>query len=66
MQDQRFCTYSVRLPITLRKQLEQLAKAEDRHPSQVVRRLIRRAYAEMERCRLLSTDQHIPTQTTQE
>ncbi|MCP4543458.1 MAG: hypothetical protein GY832_40620 [Chloroflexi bacterium] len=56
------CTYSVRMPTTLRQQLERLAEAEDRHPSQVVRRLIRRACAEMEQRKLLSTDQPIPTQ----
>ena len=55
------CTYSVRMPTTLREQLERLAKAQDRNPSQVVRRLIRRACAEMKQGKL-STDQHIPTQ----
>ena len=43
------CTYSIRMPITLREQLDQLAKSEDRRPSQVVRRLIKFAYAEWER-----------------
>ncbi len=62
MQNGQHCTYSVRMPTTLREQLERLAKAQDRNPSQVVRRLIRRAYSEMEQRGLLSTDQHIPTQ----
>jgi predicted DNA-binding protein len=43
------CTCSIRMPIALHEQLDRLAEAEERYPSQVVRRLIRRAYAEMER-----------------
>ncbi len=35
------------MPVTLREQLQELAEVEDRRPSQVVRRLIRLAYAEM-------------------
>lgn len=44
-----YCTYSIRMPVTLRRQIEQLAAAQDRRPSQVVRRLIRLAYAEWKR-----------------
>ena len=49
MQDKQHCCYSVRMPVTLREQLQELAEVEDRRPSQVVRRLIRLAYAEMKR-----------------
>ena len=59
------CTYSIRMPIVLREQLNRLAEAEERHPSQVVRRLIRRAYAEMERQNPLLTDRNIPIHATQ-
>ena len=65
MQDKRYCTYSIQMPITLREQLNRLAEAEERYPSQVVRRLIRRAYAEMERQNPQPTDRSIPIHTTQ-
>ena len=59
------CTYSIRMPIALREQLDRLAEAEERYPSQVVRRLIRRAYAEMEQQNPLLTDKSIPIHATQ-
>ena len=49
MQSRQFCTYSVRMPVTLRERLDRLAAAQDRRPSQVIRRLIRVACAEIER-----------------
>ena len=49
MMNREYCTYSIRMPVTLRRQIEQLAAAQDRRSSQVVRRLIRLAYAEWAR-----------------
>jgi predicted transcriptional regulator len=49
MQQCEYCTYSIRMPITLRRQIDQLAAAQECRPSQVVRRLIRLAYAEWKR-----------------
>ena len=46
MEGKQYCTYSVRMPITLRRQLDRLAEEQDRTPSQVVRRLIQFAYAD--------------------
>lgn len=48
MRNEQWLTFSVRMPATLRSQLERIAKAQERRPSQVVRRLIRLAWAEVE------------------
>lgn len=61
------CSFDVRMvqnrSTILRRRLRhqhQLAAAQDHRPSQVVRRLIRRAYAEMEQRDMLSAGQHVP------
>ena len=41
--------YSVRMPVALRQKLEELAEAQDRKPADVVRRMIRLAYADLKR-----------------
>lgn len=41
-------TYSIRLPRTLRQQLQELAEDQDRTPADVVRRLIKEAYADLQ------------------
>jgi predicted transcriptional regulator len=66
MQQCEYCTYSIRMPITLRRQIDQLAAAQERRPSQVVRRLIRLAYAEWKREALQREDAyHDSTQTSE-
>jgi predicted DNA-binding protein len=58
-------TFSVRMPITLRQKLDQLARAQDRRASDTVRRLIRLAYAELERSRATPHTESFPDDSQQ-
>jgi predicted DNA-binding protein len=48
LNDVQHQTYSVRLPVTLRQKLQRLAEAQDRKAADVIRRLIKEAYADLE------------------
>jgi hypothetical protein len=46
--------WHVRIPPRLREPIEKIAQVEDRHPAQVVRRLLDRALRQIERDRQVS------------
>jgi predicted DNA-binding protein len=58
MEEKQWQTFSVRMPLALRQKLDELAKAQDRRPSDTVRRLIKLAHAELEQQSEPVTDDH--------
>lgn len=52
--------YSIRMSRSLRQQLQRLAEAQDRKPAEVVRRMIKLAYADLTRQQCQSEIERIP------